>query len=104
MKLQISPTHKKALSDINRNLMELGCQEANFTKVELLFYEALDTARQYGTDPDANELLQRLSQVRAQSYPLTSNLYQKKLHRERSIRQFIRQFRGAIAGKASAVA
>lgn len=104
MKLQISPTHKQDFLAINRSLIELGSREGNFTRVELLFYKALDTARNYGTDPAGNELLQRLCQVQSESYPATASTCQKKNHRERNIRKFISQFRRAIAGKASAIA
>lgn len=85
----LSKPHQKRFDEIKKSLGLLGCEESNFLKVELLFFEAITISRDYGSDPSTNELLASLKQLQEEQYKKskepTVRSSQKKLH----IRQFV---------------
>jgi len=99
MTLKITDSHKKRLEEIRKELGLLGSKESAFLKVELLFYEALAIAREYGNDARENSLLDDLKRVQESVYEKTNELYKKSSQREVSIRRFIVQFKKALSFK-----
>ena len=89
MKKPISTEHKKQLEEIRRSLTAIGARESNFIKVELLFYDAMGIAREYGDDVADNGLLAAFKQLQANQYLQTKALFSKSAQRERVIRRFI---------------
>jgi hypothetical protein len=89
MKNSISIEHKRQLEEIRRNLTLIGARESNFIKIELLFYEAIAVAREYGDDVADNGLLAAFKQLQANQYLQTKALFNKSAQRERVIRRFI---------------
>jgi hypothetical protein len=104
MKTEITGLHKTRFEEIRKSLICIGSQEGSFVKVELLFFEALTIAREYGDTVEGNDLLTRLSTLKAGAYEKTNEHFKKRSQRELCIRQFISQFKRAISGKASAIA
>jgi hypothetical protein len=96
MKKPISVEHKKQLEEIRRNLNLLGARESNFIKVELLFYDSLSLAREYGDDVDANGLLAALKQLQLNEYQQTKALFNKSAQREQVIRRFISSLKNVL--------
>lgn len=88
MSITISSLHRKRFSEIRKSLTLIGNKEINFLKVELLFFEALAIAKEYG-DNDANELLTRLRQLDQNEYRKAKAPTAKSNQRENNIRHFI---------------
>jgi hypothetical protein len=93
----ITPEHKHHLETIKKNLSIIGSKEANFLKIELLFYEAMEVARQYGDEVNENKLLAALKEVQANEYKDTKTLFKKSSQREQVIRKFIAKFRSVLS-------
>ena len=96
MKKPISVEHKKQLEAIRRNLNLLGAKESNFIKVELLFYDSLSVAREYGDDVNDNRLLAALKQLQANEYRQSKALFNKSTQREQVIRRFISSLKNVL--------
>jgi predicted ribonuclease YlaK len=96
MKHSISVEHKRQFEEIKRGLATIGAKEGNFIKIELLFYEAISVAREYGDDVDDNRLLAALKQLQQNQYQETKALFNKSIQRERVIRRFIGSFRTVL--------
>ncbi len=88
MTTTISLLHRKRFGEIRKSLTLIGNKEMNFLKIELLFYEVLTIAKDYGDD-DANELLARLRQLEQNEYRKTKVPTAKSSQRETNIRHFI---------------
>src|SRR5437764_13514055 len=88
MAIEISAAHRKRFEEIRRNLTLLGSKEINFLEVELLFYEVLSIAKDYGDD-EANDLLARVRQLDQNEYRIARIATAKKNQRESNIRHFI---------------
>lgn len=96
MKKSLSHAHKKKFEEIKQDLNAAGAKESNFIKVELLFYEALSVAREYGDDVAGNGLLAALKGLQANQYQDTKALFNKSVQRERVIRRFIGSLRTVL--------
>lgn len=96
MTTNISPEHKKRFTEIKSNLSELGCREAAFIRVELLFFEALTISRDYGDDEQENGLLAALKRLQAEEYATANERFAKAIQRERAIRRFINGFKTVL--------
>ncbi|HJW17852.1 MAG TPA: hypothetical protein VJ499_12060 [Flavisolibacter sp.] len=99
MTITLTEPHKKRLEEIRKEVTLLGSKESSFLKVELLFYEALSIAREYGNDARENPLLEDLKKVQESAYEKTNELYKKSSQREVSIRRFIVRFKKVLAFK-----
>lgn len=93
----ISKVHRIRLTEIRKSLQTLGCKEAQFLKIELLFFEALDISRNYTDDLDDNPLLAALKNVQNDQYQKTKIATRKASERESSIRRFVVSFRKALS-------
>ncbi len=93
----ISKVHRVRLTEIRKSLQALGCKEAQFLKIELLFFEALDISRNYTDDLDDNTLLAALKNVQNDQYQKTKIATRKASERESSIRRFVVSFRKALS-------
>lgn len=85
----ISIQHQERFEQIRKSLQLLGCSEANFIKVELLFYEALSISKDYGSETGNNSLLSNLRQVLQDQYEKAKAPTAKRNQRELHIRKFI---------------
>ncbi|SHE38241.1 hypothetical protein [Flavisolibacter ginsengisoli] len=99
MTLILTDQHKRRLEEIRKEVTLIGSKESAFLKVELLFYEALSIAREYGNDARENPLLDDLKRVQESAYGKTNELYKKSSQREVSIRRFIVRFKKVLAFK-----
>jgi len=97
MSKEISIEHKHRFEEIKKRLSEIGFREANFLKIELLFYEAIEIARSYSDDVNENKLLAALKQLQANEYADTKKLYKKSSQREQVIRSFINLLKKALS-------
>lgn len=93
MKKAISTEHKKAFEEMKKQLTLIGSREANYIKVELLFYEAMTLSRAYGESIEENNLLAALKQLQAAQYQTTKELFKKSSQREHAIKRFMNQFK-----------
>jgi hypothetical protein len=96
MKHPITIEHKRQFEEIRKKLITVGASESNFIKVELLFYEALSVAREYGDDVSENGLLAALKQLQGKQYQETKGLFKKSIQRERVIRRFISSLKAVL--------
>lgn len=99
MNMLITTTDKKRLDAIRKDLGILGSRESTFLRVELLFYEALTLAKNYGENAQMNTLLGELRKVQAGAHEKTKEICRTSVQKERLIHQFIVQFKKAISGK-----
>ena len=97
MKKEISAEHKIRLEEIRKNLAAIGPKEGTFIKVELLFFDALSLAREYGEDENANDLLAALRKLQANQYHDTKALHKKSSQREQVIKRFISQLKTVLS-------
>lgn len=96
MQTIISSEHKLELQRIGKSLTTIGSAESNFPRVEILFYDVLTLARQYGEDPKQNNLLAALQELKEGSYQKTKAFFKKSTQCESAIRRFINQFRSLL--------
>lgn len=96
MKQPLTLAHKEQFEEIKKNLVLVGARESNFIKVELLFYNALSVAREYGDHMEENALLAALKQLQAREYQQTKVLFKKSEQRERVIRRFISSLKSIL--------
>jgi hypothetical protein len=94
---QISAVHKEKFSEIRKKLALIGNKEEKFVTVELLFYETLTLARQYGDLTSENKLLSELKDIESNEYKATQEKFPKKARRERAIKHFMHRFRTLLA-------
>jgi hypothetical protein len=97
MKYVLSVEHKKQFEQIKRDLVLIGARESNFLKVELLFYDAMKLAREYGDEVEENGLLAAFKHLQANEYQQTKALFNKSIQRERVIRRFINSFKSVLS-------
>ena len=88
MQLQISPLHKKRLTEIYEHLNGLRHDESSFTQMENLFYEAIAISRAYGNDENENSLLLELKDLERNEYGQTQKKFNKSRQREVAIKHF----------------
>ncbi len=100
MKNNISHQHKLQFEEMKKSLATLGPKEGNFIQVELLFYEAITVAREYGDDENENQLLAALKQLQANQYQQTKAMFKKSSQREVAIRRFINVLKSILAAGA----
>lgn len=98
MQMIISSTDRHFFEDAKRQLTQFGSKECNFLKVELLFYETLQVARHYGSDPAENNLLAALKQLQFVGFAEAKTKCHKVAVQERLIKRFIGQFRTVLGG------
>jgi len=99
MNILITTPDRKRFDAIRKSLDMLGNRESSFLQVELLFYEALNLAKAYGENVQMNSLLAALRNVQLGAYEKTKEACRTSAQKERLIRQFIIQFKKAIASK-----
>lgn len=87
----LTQAHKNRLREISEKLKHQGHQESNFTGAEILFYEAIAIARDYGNDPAGNSLLAELKSLEQNQYRNTQVIFRKGSQREQKIKRFIRE-------------
>ena len=92
----ISSTDKQFFEEAKRQLTQFGSKECNFLKVELLFYETMQVARHYGSDPAENQLLGALKQLQLVAFAEAKTKCHKVAAQERLIKRFIAQFRTVL--------
>jgi hypothetical protein len=97
MTVKLSIEHQKHLTGIKKRLDDAGWRESSFIKVELLFFEALDIARNYGNDEKENGLLASLKKVQSNQYEEANRPTAKVSERERRIRRFVAELRRILA-------
>ena len=95
----ISSADKHFFEDAKKRLTQFGSKECNFLKVELLFYETLQVARHYGSNPAENDLLAALKQLQLVGFAEAKTKCSKVAAQERLIKRFVGQFR-AVLGSA----
>jgi hypothetical protein len=88
MTTSLSTIHHKRFEEIRKSLSLLGNKEANFLQVQLLFYEVLTIAKDYGAN-DSNTLLEHLRQLEQNEYKNAIALTAKQNQKENNIRHFI---------------
>lgn len=96
MVTSISKADKEKFDGIRKKLVSLGSKESSFIFVELLFYEAITIARNYGNDYNDNHLLAALKNIEATYYKSTKNLFRKANQREVVIKHFLTQFKNVL--------
>jgi len=91
------PAYTRELEEIRKKLSAIGWKESSFISVELLFYEALTIARNFGNDPSTNELLASLKKLEANEYKLTKEFFRRSTQKEQAIRRFLMQLKNILA-------
>ena len=97
MTTTFSTPDRNRFKEIKKNLVLLGPREHTFSKVELLFFEALDISREYGSNPEENNILAQLKRVQDEAYEKTKAHTQKSSQREVHIRRFMTQFKRVLS-------
>lgn len=97
MVITLSSYDQQRFKEIRKSLLLLTPKEHSFLKVELLFFEALNISRSYGSDPRKNSLLDQLQTLHQESYEKTKQHTQKSTQRESHIRHFMIQFKKVLS-------
>ena len=97
MTKELTYEDKQHLEEIKKKLSVIGFKEANFLKIELLFYDAMEIARAYGSDLHENKLLHALKQLQVNQYQDTKSYFKKSSQREQVIRRFITGFKTVLS-------
>lgn len=95
----ISNTDKRFFEDAKKQLTQFGSKECNFLKVEMLFYDTMKVARQYGDDLAENSLLAALKKLQLVGFAEAKTRCSRVTTQERLIKRFNGQFR-AVLGSA----
>ena len=93
MKTPFSSPHKKRFTDIKASLAQLGCREDVFIRIELLFFEVVGIAREYGNELSENSLLKELKNLQTESYADACDRFVKPAQREKAIRRFVNELK-----------
>lgn len=96
MTTTLSESHKQRFEEIRKAIVETGGKETNFSKIEQLFYEAINISRSYGNDVTENKLLALFKKLEAEQYHDTATLFKKSSKREQAIKRFINQFKNVL--------
>jgi hypothetical protein len=97
MKEPLSLLHKQQFEQIRKDLAAAGAKEGSFVRVELLFFQALAMAKEYGSDEKENSLLAALRHVQRNEYQQTKALFKKNTQRERVIARFIKCLKAVMS-------
>lgn len=97
MEKALTPEHKQSLDSIKRALTDIGPKEANFLRVELLFFQTMAVARHYGDSPDENRFLAALKQLQLNEYQATKIHFKKSSQQEQVIKKFISVLKRLLA-------
>lgn len=97
MTTTFSDTDRNRFKEIKNSLVRLGPREHTFSRVELLFFEALDISREYGSNPDENKILADLIRLQEDAYQKTRAHTQKSSQSEMKIRRFMTQFKRVLS-------
>lgn len=89
--------------EISEKLKSQGHHECGFTGSEILFYEAIAIARDYGNDVSGNSLLAELKHLENNQYRNTQTIFNKSSQREHRIKSFVRQLVGILARSSASV-
>ena len=85
----LTSVHRKRFEEIRRKLTLLGNKENNFLQVQLLFYEALTIAKDYGDTEGASVLLTQLRQLEQNEFAKANVPTVKQNQKEGNIRHFV---------------
>ena len=85
------------LEEIRKRLVSIDGRESNFLKIELVFYEAMETARMNEDDPGSDKLLYALKDLQAGAYQDTKKMFKKSSQREQVIRRFMSRLKTILA-------
>ena len=85
----LTPVHRKRFEEIRRKLTLLGSKENNFLQVQLLFYDVLTIAKEYGDSEGANVLLAQLRQLEQNEFTKANVPTVKQNQKESNIKQFV---------------
>lgn len=77
-------------------ILETGSKETTFSKIEQLFYEAMNISRSYGNEVSENKLLALFKKLEAEQYQMTTALFKKGSKREQAIKRFTNQFKSVL--------
>jgi hypothetical protein len=94
--MTLTQLHKDRFREISEKLKSQGHRESAFTGAEILFYEAIAIARDYGNDLSGNSLLAELKYLESNQYRNTQTIFRKSSQREQRIKSFIRQLVGIL--------
>ena len=94
--MELTQVHTNRFREISEKLKSQGHRECVFTGAEILFYEAIAIARDYGNDPAGNSLLAELKYLESNQYRSTQVIFRKSSQREQKIKCFIRQLVGIL--------
>jgi hypothetical protein len=94
--LIISDSHKQRFEEMRKIILETGSKETTFSKIEQLFYEAMNISRSYGNDVSENKLLALFKKIEAEQYQMTTTLFKKGSKREQAIKRFTNQFKSVL--------
>lgn len=86
--IQVTQSDKTKFDNLRKQLIQIGNKESDFIKVEMIFFDALNYSREYGTDPDSNKLLFALKQLQEEEYHNTKAFFKKSSQREKLIQKF----------------
>ena len=87
-------TDKQRLEEIRKSIVETGSKESSFIRIEQLFYEAINIARNHGKGSGNNRLLEQFKQLEeSEYYQKTKAHFRKSSQREQAIKRFINQFK-----------
>ncbi|HEY0731671.1 MAG TPA: hypothetical protein VGD33_04585 [Chitinophagaceae bacterium] len=86
--IQVTQSDKTKFDNLRKQLIQTGNKESDFLKVEMIFFDALNYAREYGSDTDSNKLLLALKQLEEEEYHKTKAFFKKSSQREKLIQKF----------------
>lgn len=96
MNQPVSTEHKNKFAEMKKSLIAIGAKEGNFLQVEILFYDAMSIAREYGNEEAENGLLAAFKELQRGKYQQTKAYFKTSVQRETAIRRFNNSLRGVL--------
>lgn len=94
--INVSQSDKTKFENLRKQLIQIGNKESDFLKVEMIFFDALNYSREYGTDPGTNPLLFALKQLQDEEYHNTKAFFKKGSQREKVIQRFTHRLKNIL--------
>ena len=94
--IQVTQSDKTKFENLRKQLIQIGNKESDFLKVEMIFFDALNYAREYGSDTDSNKLLLALKQLEEEEYHKTKAFFKKGSQREKVIQRFTHRLKNIL--------
>jgi hypothetical protein len=88
LNIPLSEVHKRSIDDAIRRIRSISVNEGSFIQLELLYYNLLSIAREYGNDMDENNMLAGLKHIEYNEYKHAQEWFKSSSQKVVAIQKF----------------